>query len=417
MYYEYWGLKKPPFDNVPDPSMYVDCHSSQDSAISETLFAIREGNECIAAIYGEAGVGKTLSLRKIIDLLEPDRYRIAFVANPGISFLQLLREIIGQLEGEVCNLNKKADLLSRFRKIFFQNHNEGRKVLIFLDDANSMSPLSMESLRLLTSMQEDVSNPFTLVLAGTNELARRLEHPKREKLFQRIGVCCRLEKIKSREEAQSYIYSRLKLAGANREIFTAGAIDALWEHSGNGVPRIINKLAKLCLKTGEINSLDCISGEIVDQVASRFARAGEPALPQRRPRSRLEPLVPGIRLIVPSEDVPEQEDEIAPQEIGGKPDPEIGCEQEDEAATELLIELDGCPILVDLTPAQAAEARSSGREERLRIAGAAAAHVMKTVPALGSSLKSDPITIWSTLRDKIFGKIESDFGDDNPGDC
>jgi type II secretory pathway predicted ATPase ExeA len=289
VYYEYWGLIKPPFDNVPDPSMYVDCHSSHESAISETLFAIKEGNECICVIYGELGVGKTLSLRKIIDLLEPDRYRIAFLANPGIPFLQLLREIIGQLAGEACELKRKTDLLSRLKKIIFQNHDEGRKVLIFLDEANSISHLSMESLRLLTNMQKDGNNPFTIVLAGTNELARRLEHPKRENLFQRVGVCCRLEKIKSRNEAQSYIYSRLKLAGATRDIFTEGGIDALWEHSENGVPRIINKLAKLCLKTGELHNLEYISGEIVDQVASRFAKAGEPVLPQRRPRSRHEP--------------------------------------------------------------------------------------------------------------------------------
>ena len=26
MYYEYLGLKKPPFDNVPDPTMYVESH-------------------------------------------------------------------------------------------------------------------------------------------------------------------------------------------------------------------------------------------------------------------------------------------------------------------------------------------------------------------------------------------------------
>jgi hypothetical protein len=45
MYYEYWGLKKPAFDNVPDPSMYVDCHTSMENAIAETLFAIEEGDE------------------------------------------------------------------------------------------------------------------------------------------------------------------------------------------------------------------------------------------------------------------------------------------------------------------------------------------------------------------------------------
>ncbi len=47
-YYEYWGLTKPPFDNVPDPEMYFDMHSSVNNAVAETLFAIEEGNECLA---------------------------------------------------------------------------------------------------------------------------------------------------------------------------------------------------------------------------------------------------------------------------------------------------------------------------------------------------------------------------------
>ena len=62
MYYEYWNLNKPPFDNVPDPTMYVDSHESVENCIAETLFAIEEGNECIAVIVGNVGLGKTLSL-------------------------------------------------------------------------------------------------------------------------------------------------------------------------------------------------------------------------------------------------------------------------------------------------------------------------------------------------------------------
>ena len=52
MYYEYWGLNKAPFDNVPDPSMYVESHTSVENAIAETLFAIEEGNECISVDRG-----------------------------------------------------------------------------------------------------------------------------------------------------------------------------------------------------------------------------------------------------------------------------------------------------------------------------------------------------------------------------
>jgi len=48
----------------------------------------------------EVGLGKTLSLRVIIDSLEPDKYKVALITNPALSFVQLLREIIGQITGK-----------------------------------------------------------------------------------------------------------------------------------------------------------------------------------------------------------------------------------------------------------------------------------------------------------------------------
>ena len=68
MYYDYWSLNKSPFDNVPDPTMYAECHASMENAIAETLFAIEEGNECVAVIVGDVGLGKTLSIR----IISPD---------------------------------------------------------------------------------------------------------------------------------------------------------------------------------------------------------------------------------------------------------------------------------------------------------------------------------------------------------
>ena len=74
-------------------------HTSVENKIAEILFAIEEGNECIAVIVGDVGSGKTLFLRLILDSLQPDRYRIAFITNPSMSFVQLLREIVGQITG------------------------------------------------------------------------------------------------------------------------------------------------------------------------------------------------------------------------------------------------------------------------------------------------------------------------------
>ena len=265
MYYQYWGLQKAAFDNVPDPSMYVDCHASMENAIAETIFAIEEGDECIAVVVGDVGLGKTMSLRMIIDSLNPERYKIALITNPGISFVQILQEIIGQLTDTPCEEKRKVKLLEIFNRLLFSTLEEGKKILIFIDEANAITPVNLESLRLLTNMQGDKRNLFTMVLAGQLEFAKRLEHPKRANLLQRVGTYCRIDKLDSLAVVKKYVETRLMLAGSTRTIFTDDAFDMLWKHSDCGVPRLINKLSKLSLKAGETNNFAFITGEIVDK--------------------------------------------------------------------------------------------------------------------------------------------------------
>ncbi len=272
MYFEYWQLQKPPFDNVPDPSMYAECHTSMENAIAETLFSIEEGNECLAVIIGDVGLGKTLSLRIIIDSLSPEKYQIALITNPSISFVQLLNEIIGQLTESPCNEKKKAGLLEVFNKLLFQAADAGKKIVLLIDEANAIIPSNLESLRLLTNMQDDRRNLFTMVLAGQIELARRLEDPKRVNLFQRIGTYSRIEKIDSLYQLKTYVETRLRLAGGTRPLFTEDTYPLFWKYSDQGVPRLINKIAKLCLKAGETHGLRQIDANVVYQVGRQFEK-------------------------------------------------------------------------------------------------------------------------------------------------
>lgn len=288
MYYEYWNLKKSPFDNVPDPTMYAACHASMENAIAETLFAIEEGEDCLSVIVGDVGLGKTMSIRIVIDSLESEKYKIALVTNPSTTFVQILREIIGQITGKPCEERKKDDLLEIFNRILFETSDEGKKVLIFIDEANVMSPKKLEDLRLLTNMQEDSRNLFTMVLVGQMELAKRLEHPKKANFFQRIGTYCRIEKIPAEEQLKTYVETRLQRAGGSGKIFTEDSFRAMWECSEHGVPRLINKICKLSLKAGETNELTEINGEIIRQIADRFQKMTRPATAKRRERKRYE---------------------------------------------------------------------------------------------------------------------------------
>jgi type II secretory pathway predicted ATPase ExeA len=418
-YYDYWDLTKPPFDNVPDPEMYFDMHASVETAVSETLFAIEEGNECLAVIVGDVGLGKTMALRVILDSLEPEKYRIAFVTNPDMTFIQLMKEIIGQLTGEQCVESTREKILEIFNRLLFTSQEEGQKVLLFIDEANAMKATCLESLRLLTNMQRDDENLFTIILAGQLELAQRLEHPKRANLFQRIGVYCRLSKIDSRDLMRDYIEHRLERAGTTRGLFTEAAYDAIWECAEHGVPRLINKVAKLALKAGQTQQVDVIDAPIVHQIGLRFGRMS-PAIAQER-RERTRDTVPGARQLAATVAPHDPADTPA---VSLSPAPATG----DQAAPPLVVPMtdaaeDGTHLAgrLDTQAKQAMvadiikfpdhiymKAKKLPMEQRVRFAGQLAAEVLKRYPHLVQQLgtNNDPVPAWNTLRNVVMRQIE-----------
>lgn len=443
MYYDYWGLKKPAFDNVPDPSMYVDCHASMENAIAEALFAIEEGNECIAVIIGDAGLGKTMSLRMIIDSLEQEKYRIALITNPGISFGQILQEIIGQLTGEQCKEKRKVNLLEMFNRLLFSALDEGRKILIFIDEANAMTPMNLEDLRLLTNMQGDGRNLFTMVLAGQIEFARRLEHPKRANLFQRVGTYSRIDKLESLEKLRQYVETRLRLAGTTRRIFTDDAFESLWEHSGYGIPRLVNKLSKLCLKAGETNRYECITGAIVDQIGGRFQKLTGPAVEKRRARKSVPKEVQpealeesagdwtlpadvmtaalsgpesGPTAFLPREASPadeEEQNEALPEEAASDPISSVPVAPAPEEPPLQQVPLDSetemcigqMKIRILFPTHLMKQSCSSTQEYRFKLAGGLAAETLKKYPDLMASPSADPVPIWQEIRDFVLDRM------------
>jgi len=433
MYYDYWGLTKPPFDNVPDPSMYVDCHITMENAIAETLFSIEEGDECIAVIVGNVGLGKTLSIRMVIDSLEKGKYKIALITNLGLTFVQLLREIIGQLTGKLCEGKRKADLLVNFNRLLIETINEGKKVLVFVDEANVILQKDLESIRLLTNMQDDSRNLFTIVLAGQLELVKRLENPKFANLFQRIGTYCKLDKIESKDLMIKYVNSRLLLANCTRKIFCDDAYENIWRHSEGGIPRLINKMCKLSLKAGETNELDEINAVVVDQIGRRFQKVTFSAPPKRMPRKRVKKVT---KKVVKKEDiqlpvmenmaVKEKNSEIMSVEnteiVLAKEKDErlfVGLRQKVSEDGGKLSEVDGpreveecfniqigeSKVKITIPKNVLSEAISFTEEKQINLAGAIATKTLKENPNLTASFFIDPVCVWGEIRDFIMNKI------------
>jgi len=454
MYYEYWGLNRPPFDNVPDPSMYFSAHQTVEQAVGEVLFAIEEGDECLAVIVGEVGLGKTTSLRVILDTIDQDKYRIAFVTNPDVTFTMLLREIIGQLKGETCAIRRKDELLEEFNRILFETVDEDKRVLIFIDEGNAFKPVNLESLRLLTNMQEDDRNLFTIILAGQPKLARMLESPARANLFQRIGVYCRLEKMESWLMVRDYIDHRLERAGRTEPIFTDEAVQAIYRYSDQGVPRLVNKIAKLALKAGETAGQAAVGPEIVNAIGERFkrftakkaAKKGADEKPEKKaPKAetkieekpeRAEPAEEAaLEAQQPAETAETLADEIeTPEPLewrrGGAAGGEIWPAANQEAAadsgdyyynqpagettvasarfgsedstsdTEMSVPIDQVCLDDVLKPDVLEKARAADKREKMKMAGQLAAEGIKRHPEYVSQT-GDPVVAWQELRNEI----------------
>jgi hypothetical protein len=282
-------------------------------------------------------------------------------------------------------------------------------------------------------MQDDQRNLFTLILAGQMELARRLEHPKRANLFQRIGTYGRIDKLPSQEAVKSYIETRLKLAGAQKKIFDEEAIAAIWEYSEQGIPRLINKICKLCLKAGETNGFQTIPAIVALQIAERFQKLSKTALQKRRPRSRPEPVFYEQK----SKDTEEIEESFSlpasstvkiPMSTSS-PDTGFLLQTKPTSANALVsgtnqkaAEENNGPasnqqeifeevligehtVTLTITNYELERAKSSDRDSKSKLAGYWAAQIIKANPLLTQSPLVDPVSIWHDIKDIILKKM------------
>jgi len=435
MYRDYWKLARNPFDNVPDPGMYFRMHSTVESTVAELMFAIEEGNECLAVVVGEVGLGKTMALRVTLDSLEAEKYKIAFVTNPDLTFPQLLREIVGQLKGEPCSIARKEILLEEFNKIIFESADQDKKVLIFIDEGNVLTGPNLERLRLLTNMQEDTRNLFTIIIAGQPKLGKMLRDKRRANLLQRVGVLCQLEPLNSAQLVRDYVEHRLELVGSKDPIFTDAAYQKIFEFSG-GIPRLINKICKLCLKAGETNALDQVNADIVFNVALRFewewpknrkTGSAAPTVEDARPAEDVTPAAEAKTDITvvpeaetsndsavihsydglgpdPSEPLVTEERELVgvAQAVGASPAEAsaeaVGgdCEQSVSANAEDTLQLEP-EVLDQLT-------KITDKREREQFAGRVAANQLHQYPEHYSLVK-DPVDRWRQLRHEILARV------------
>ena len=238
-----------------------------EEGLSRLLYAVEE-KKGAAMLTGVFGCGKTVLARVLLARLNKNIYQVVLINNPYLKSVELLRSIARHLGME--NLPEKLTEMSAdhflqvIEEILLNNVKDGKETLIVIDEAHVIMDNDIfEELRLLLNFQSQDRFLFTLILMGQPELAERIR--KNKQFSQRIAIGYSLEPL-NEIETGNYIAYRLKVAGAQREIFIPQTTKHIFQNSG-GIPRRINQICDMCLLTGFNSGAKIIDETIVTDVA------------------------------------------------------------------------------------------------------------------------------------------------------
>jgi len=244
MYTSFFGLGEKPFAITPDPR-YLFMSERHAEALAHLLYGISEAGGFIQ-LTGEVGTGKTTVVRSLLERM-PGHADVAVILNPQLSPLQFVLTICEELgifvrDEDTTSLKDLVDILN---KRLLEAHAKGRRVVVIVDEAQNLSPETLEQVRLLTNLETASHKLMQIILIGQPELRALLERIDLRQLAQRITGRYHLNPL-SKAETAAYVNHRLRVAGANGEIFSAAALREIHRLS-NGIPRIINVICDRAL--------------------------------------------------------------------------------------------------------------------------------------------------------------------------
>lgn len=243
MYLNHFKFNELPFSITPNIGFFCSLRGHQE-ALNTLLFAVRSG-EGFIKIVGEVGSGKTLLCRKLWDSLNQD-FIIAYLPNPDFNPTELRRAVLRELGCNPTHIADQHELLTAINARLLELHQDNKRVLLLIDEAQVLSRESLEALRLLTNLETDTTKLMQVVLFGQPELDRHLDQNNLRQCKQRISFSYYLPRM-SRDDLDKYLFHRLAVAGYTYgALFTEKARKLLFKAS-LGIPRVVNILCHKAL--------------------------------------------------------------------------------------------------------------------------------------------------------------------------
>ena len=281
MYESFYNLRTKPFALLPD-SDFLYPGSAHRAAYSILEYGLI--NEApFMVLTGDPGMGKTSLLQKLI-AEHGAKHSIGLVTNARYDIEHLLPWILLSLGVSQKQLDP-VEAYHLFSGFLIQESKQYRRVILIIDEAQSLGAELLEELRLLSNLNDGKTLKLQIILSGQPDLHTLLQRIDMTQFAQRIVVDYHLEPLPEAETGH-YIRHRLKIAGGHPSLFTNKAC-ALVHRLARGNPRLINQVCDSALSYGFAEQTQLMTSKLVAQAAFDRSKGGILPLAAREDLSAL----------------------------------------------------------------------------------------------------------------------------------
>jgi general secretion pathway protein A len=266
----HFSLRERPFEIVTDPRFYYSSREHQE-AMARLRYLVDEETMYFGMLTGEIGSGKTITRKVFLSQIDWQKHFVIEFENSAFSFAELLRQLLiksGQPRRDIDETTGVAELFELVAILATELRRlQNRQLVLLIDEAQDLNAENLMHFKRLSNLNGEIDGRITIILIGQSELREQVAVVP--PLDQRISLRFHLPNL-SPDEIPPYLAHRLRVAGhPSGDLFTPEACSLLFSAS-RGVPREINRLAKLSLETAAARSapqIDAVAtGAVIDDL-------------------------------------------------------------------------------------------------------------------------------------------------------
>lgn len=264
MYRMHFGLRCAPLGK-DTPQLWED--GALSSLRERFLWLLRAPG--VGVITGEAGVGKTATVRHLVnELINPHRHLPIYLSETDFGRLDLYRSLALALG--LDPLYRRAAIWRELKAhITDLADNKQVTVVWLIDEAQNLHPSFFRDFPSFLNFAFDSRDLLTVWFIGHPQLGQTLDRAPYAALASRIHVRVHLKPVLERERFTKLVQHAFQAAGCTTTLISDSGMELLRQAS-QGLPRQAGRILQVALQLAASKKLNHLPDDVLQQAVNEL---------------------------------------------------------------------------------------------------------------------------------------------------